>query len=89
LMTNGEQIEHPAVQVQVRGHEYTLAWEKMDVVKLALDGARNVSVVPASDEAYILQNVSRSGPVLPMGSDDVGDRHYFAVNATITMTEEE
>lgn len=89
LLKTGEQIEHPGVQVQVRGTRYDILWTKVQEIVNYLDSVKNVSVAITSGEAYVIRNVSRSAGALPMGTDeDDGDRHYFAINATLTVERE-
>ena len=91
LMRTGERIEHPGVQIQVRGLAYEEVWAKANTIALALDALRKVSVVPSSEGSYIVDNVSRTGGVLSIGVDAVQGRrrHYFVINANITVNESE
>ena len=88
IMATGEVIEHPGIQIRVRAKSYTEVWGKITEVVRALDGVNKVSIVFSEEEAYTVHNVSRSGAILPMGLDEVGNRrlHNFAANMTVTIS---
>lgn len=90
LMQTGEQIEHPGIQIRVRGADYVTTWEKAKAIALALDAVNQNLVSISSDETYTINNVSRSGPVIPLGMEVEGTaRHYhFTINAVLTITNE-
>lgn len=87
LMVTGEQIEHPGVQIRVRGLSYSEVWNKATAIALNLDAQRKISVVTSSEEAYIVHNVSRSGAIIPIGIEDTEGRrrHHFTINMILTL----
>lgn len=87
---SGEQIIHPGIQVVVRGVDYVLTYSKISDIALALDGINGLSVALSSEDSYTLKNVSRTGDILPLGMDEVGDRRRFnfSVNAVITISQD-
>jgi|SRR6185503_6369049 len=88
LMVTGEVIEHPGIQIRVRGKSYPAVWSKITEITKGLDVIKKLSVVFSEEEAYTVHNVSRSGAILPMGIDEIGNRrlHNFAANMTVTIS---
>lgn len=86
LMTTGKVIEHPGIQVLVRGLDYPATWTKIDDLVLLLDGISNSSVALASDEVYSVQNISRTGAVIPVGVDETDGRRRNLFTANYIMT---
>lgn len=88
LMPTGEQVEHPGIQIRVRGRDYKDTWDKMDSIVKALDAVRRIPVVFSAEEAYIVHGVSRHGAVIPLGIDEADNhRHYhFTANMTLTLS---
>lgn len=87
----GTKIEHDGFQVLVRGPEYASLWEKVKDIADALDAvAPGTEVEVETGSAYILQNVSRRGAVMPLGTIEQGTKtlQLFAVNGIITVREE-
>lgn len=85
IMSTGEQVEHPGIQVRVRGLVYPTTWEKAQTIAEALDSQNQITIAISSEDVYALQNVSRSGPVLPAGVDEDRRRYHFTINATVTV----
>ena len=87
LMEDGFQIEHPGIQVRVRGPIYATVYEKANSIALALDAAGGTVVELSSNQAYTLLNVSRTSPIIPLGVETEGDRrrHHITVNAVLTL----
>lgn len=90
IMESGEVIEHPGIQIRVRGKSYTAVWSKITAITRGLDAVQKVSVVFSEEEVYTVHNVSRSGAMIPMGIDEIGNRrlHNFAANMTITISQQ-
>lgn len=91
IMRTGERIEHPGVQIQVRGKNYLETYQRAKDLSLLLDGVIRQTVYIQSDEVYTLHNVSRSGAIIPVGIEIAGSRrrHLFTINMTVTVTEDE
>jgi hypothetical protein len=89
IMATGEQIEHPGVQVRVRGQNYIETHAKATAIARALDLQMRTEVVISTEEAYRLDNVSRTSPIIPLGVEEEGDRrrHNFTINAVLTLQE--
>ena len=85
---NGTQVNHPGIQIEVRGISYTATWTKAHTIALALDSIKGTVVDVSSEESFSLQNVSRKGDIIPVGIEDAPeDRHrrLFTINATVTF----
>jgi len=91
LMEDGTQIEHPGIQVMVRGMSYLETWEKAKTIASAFDAWTVSSIAVESGESYTLYNISRSGDILPLGMEAEGDRRrlLFSINATVTVRQNE
>lgn len=89
IMRTGERIEHPGIMIHVRGLEYFEAWSTANAIALFLDARQRESIAIASDEVYVLHNVTRT-PIIPVGLETVSDRrrHLITINMTITLSEE-
>jgi len=89
LMETGEKIVHPGIQVMVRGQHYLETRNLAHQIALALDAQRKTVVVVSGVGNYIIHNVSRTGDIMSLGLEVEGDRrrHYFAINAVITINE--
>ena len=87
VMATGEKITHPGVQIVVRGSIYPDSRRKAEDIALAFDAQQGATIVMDSVDSYILQNVSRSGDIIPLGVEQEGDRrrHLFTVNVVVTM----
>lgn len=88
IMSTGEQIEHPGIQIQVRGSDYEEAWKKANALAINLDSVNKISVATSSTEIYIVHNVSRTGAVIPAGVEEIDTRrrYLFTLNMTITIS---
>jgi hypothetical protein len=84
-LMSGQQIERFGVQVKVRGIDYTTVWKKLESIATALDGVKNVLVSINSDE-YLILNISRRGPIIPMPETKTTKRRFtFVINMLITL----
>lgn len=86
LMRTGEVIEHPGIQIQVRGKSYGTTFTKANDISMQLDAQTNRTLIIGED-AYTVVNVSRTSPILHIGRETQGnrDRHLFSINALITI----
>ncbi len=93
LMRGGEKIEHPGIQVRVRGINYVDTWNKAKEIASMFDGfePRTIVEMPATSaqdaESWLIQNISRQGTVLNMGMETANDRRWFnfTINAILTL----
>lgn len=89
MQRTGEQIEHPGVQIQVRGKVYSETYDRARAISLFLDAVKKETLAIDS-EVYILHNVSRTGAIIPVGIELVEDRrrHLFTLNYVLTVTQQ-
>lgn len=89
LMSTGERIDHPGIQIRVKGKDYPTVYQKIKTIATTLDRQAAVSIAFSEEEAYIIDNVSRTGDILPVGIEEVDGRrcHHFTLNATLTLRE--
>lgn len=91
LMRTGEQIEHPGVQVRVRGLGYRETFQKAANIALALDAQMPVEITFTDPATVVtIKNISRSGAVMPLGMEEGTRRRYnFTINALLTTNPQE
>lgn len=89
VMKTGERIEHPGVQILVRGGNYPTTLAKIISIARSLDRQIRTLIAVDSESLYILHNVKRTSLVIPLGMEKEDDkrRHLFSVNAVITIQE--
>lgn len=87
IQKTGERVDHPGIQVMVRGTDYEETYEKANTVATTLDAQKNVSVAFPDPETYTVHNVSRSSTVLSLGMEEYGSKRlfYFSINAVVTL----
>lgn len=84
IMGTGEQVEHPGVQVRVRGLDYAATFRKVQEIAEALDTAGGSVVV--LEVSYRIQNISRTGSIMPMGIESEDrPRFHFSINMILTL----
>lgn len=90
IMRTGEQIEHPGIQIQVRGLDYSQTFDRAREIALFLDSVKKETVAIDSDEVYVLHNVSRTGAIIPVGIETVESRrrYIFTINAVTTISQD-
>lgn len=91
-MREGTQIEHEGIMVWVRSTSYAQGWVKANAIAKMFDILNNALVTYDPDdesapEYYRIQNISRTGPIQPLGVDEIGSkrRHEFSINALLTV----
>lgn len=85
LMATGETIEHPGIQVRVRGFNYAPTKAKIDAIAVAIS-SQSGSQVELDGDTYVLKNISRRGSVNNLGiGDDDKSRYHFTLNAITTI----
>jgi hypothetical protein len=83
IMT-GETIIHPGIQLSVRSTDYQTGYQKIYQLACALDLVFRVTL---SREAitYLIQNVTRSSPIVSLGREQSTDRFLFTSNHVVTL----
>jgi hypothetical protein len=90
-MRTGDKFTHPGVQALIRSAKYGNGFHKARRIAGAMDRVKRARVVISSGAfagTYTVDNISRTGDVLPVGVEEEGDRrrHRFTVNAILTVT---
>jgi len=94
-LSSGERIEHPGIQILVRGLNYPKTWAKATQIALFLDAQKNVAIAGALSTVLNVMNITRTGTILPMGMEVAGgdagakegnrSRYLFSINAVLTL----
>ena len=85
IMRTGEVHEHYGLSVQVRGTGHTVAWQKMNQVKTALDESVLNSSVTIDNSNYMVHSVSRRSGPLALGREAETDRFLFTFNVIVAL----
>ncbi len=85
IMRTGNKVNHPGIQIRVRGPVYPTTFAKIQAIAESLDSVYN-DTVSVNGIDYQVQNLSRTSDILPMGLEE-GDRkrYHFTVNAILTV----
>ena len=84
-LSNGEVIQYPGIQLRIRSDDYEVGYAKIEAITLALDDICWDTIVVGGD-TYLLQNISRATPVVPLGSERGYKRRFlFTVNFLCTL----
>ena len=76
---------HQGIQIRIRAISYETGYVKIEDIASALDEVFDVSV-EISPEEYVLQNVGRSSPIVPLGIEVGTKRRFlFTVNFLLTI----
>ena len=86
-MTSGQVIQHFGIQLRLRSLDYEDGWKKLEAVCLQLDAVDSAELT-VNDTDYIIDNVSRRTPIVPLGPEEgVRRREIFTVNYIMTIQE--
>jgi len=84
-LSSGEVIQHPGIQLRIRSDDYETGYAKIEAIALALDDVSWDTIVVGGN-TYLLQNISRTTSVVPLGSERGYKRRFvFTVNFLITI----
>lgn len=84
-LSSGKVVVHPGIQLRIRSDDYEQGYAKIEAITLALDDVVR-DTVTVSGDSYLLENVSRSTPIVPLGSERGYKRRFlFTVNFLITL----
>lgn len=85
IMRTGEVVEHPGIQVRIRGKDYAIGEARSIAIREALDlQANNISVAVSGSGSYKIQRVRRTTGIIPSGKDEKHQK-YFIINMTCTI----
>ena len=86
ILATGEHVEHPGFQVLVRSANRSEGWTKAKAIANAIDAVFK-TVVTVAGADYTLQNLSRTGHVLDVGSEPEGrHRKFHSINGLMTVS---
>ncbi len=84
-LESGEVVEHPGIQLSIRSDDYETGFAKIEEITLALDDV-NWDTIVIGGTTYLLQNISRTSPIVPLGSERGFQRRFvFTVNFLVTL----
>lgn len=78
-------VEHPGLQIFIRGLNYQTAFAKLSAILDKLDLVRNVPIV-VEGTTYTIIAATRRGTILTLG-EDANRRSRFTANVTVTFGE--
>jgi hypothetical protein len=84
IMSTGEQVEKPGLQIRVRAATYPVGWAKANDIAQFCQGIRRV-LHACEGHMYMLHNVSRKSPILRLGQD-AKTQWGFSINYNLTIT---
>jgi len=84
-ISDGEVIQHPGIQISIRSDNYETGYAKIEAIALALDDTF-LDTITIGGDTYSLRNISRTTPVIPLGSERGYKRRFvFVVNFLVTL----
>jgi hypothetical protein len=87
-MTDGEVIEHPGIQVEVRAADHNAGFLKAKQIATYCDEQVSNSGVTFEGKHYNIINISRVGVVMSIGRESPESRReLFTFNAMVTLTQ--
>lgn len=86
LMTSGEVIEHPGLQILIRSKTFEQGWARAQSIRATVDTTYRAPVIIGSS-TYRIQNLSRTTPVIPLGTDTESKQRQelFSLNILATI----
>jgi hypothetical protein len=87
IMSTGEVVEHPGIQIMVRAKDYPTGYEKCLQICKAFEEVKNLPVAISSMETYVVSSITRRSGIISLGIDenDRKRRHYFSINFITTI----
>lgn len=85
-MSDGHTVEHPQVQISVRGNDDTEALEKLGQIMETIDGVVRQTVT-IDGYGYLVQGIHRRTGILAFGEEPERQRNVAAFNALTTIEE--
>ncbi len=76
---------HQGIQIKIRALSYETGYAKIEDIASALDEVFDESVEISAEE-YVLQNIGRSSPIVPLGIEGGTKRRFlFTINYLLTL----
>jgi len=87
IMSTGEVVEHPGIQIVVRAKDYPTGYDKCLQICKAFEEVKNLPVAISPTETYVVSSITRKSGIISLGIDenDRKRRHYFSINFTMTI----
>ena len=87
-MSDGEVVEHPGIQIEVRAANHNTGWTKAKALATYCDESICNSVITFESKTYNIINVSRVGSVMSLGRETPESaRELFTFNAMVTIVQ--
>lgn len=87
-MVDGEVVEHPGIQVEVRSADHNTGFLKAKQLATYCDESICNSVIMFENKTYNIINVSRAGVVMSIGRESPeSKRELFTFNAMVTIVQ--
>lgn len=83
-LMSGPSIEHPGIQVRVRGRDYLSGWNKIKEIRDYFDTIHNLVVSFGVGDTETIQSISQGG-IIHVGRDETENREVFTLNAALTL----
>lgn len=83
-MRSGEVVEHPGIQVYLRGVTDASAWSKGIAIQDALEQLKNAAVTIGQNQ-YKLSAFSRTSSLTFIGQEEKNKRRQYTINGTVTV----
>jgi len=84
IMTTGERIEHPRIQIKLRALTYPVGWTKLKDVEAALNSILRSEIAIVGDQTYSIQS-ARTGNPFHIGYEPKNRRPLFTINSRLTI----
>ncbi len=83
---DGEQQEHPGIQIRIRDPDSRGGGTKARAIAIALDESIRLDNVTIGDNVYKVYAISRIGSVLSLGKEvPSSKRNLFTINAVVAL----
>ena len=84
-LMSGTVIQHYGFRVKIRCTTYSTGWAKIEEIATNLDTVKN-KALSVGGENYVINNVSRVEPVVPLGAEDgTKERQLFISDFLTTI----
>lgn len=85
IMATGEYIEHPGIQIRIRGTGYSDTYAKIQEAQAVMDSLMNHTVTFDDGESRTVCSASRTSTLGIMGYDSTGTQYHLSINYKLTL----
>lgn len=85
-LMSGQVIEHPGIQIRIRGMTDEDAEVKGMAIESALAGVKHLTV-PVGGNNYLVESFKKTSGLTFIFQEEVGNRRHYTINGTITVRE--